>query len=1446
MDRKIGIVKIKNPFNKLDRTTSLVDYSGESLLEVRNKHFPTDIDVITSLNGKVIAKHDLEHIYLVPNDYVLFIPAIEGDDILPVLAMVALVIVAIVAPYGLAAAGIISSATAAGLGGTLISAGIMMVGGILINSFLAPTTPFIETPTISGSSLTSGGLDDSSASQTYSWNPQTTQQQGLIIPKIYGTMKATGNIIAAYIENISDSQYLNVLINLGYGPIRSIYTFKISDQLSSSFNSINIETRRGLIDQSVISNFNDTKVEYSLSRKVVYGTPIEYTTIGDNFDALEVDITFPNGLYYSNDQGGLDAISESFYVQVANLNAPSTWYCLTNTPTAYSYIEYVGQWRQGYWSLRFTDGETAGETIWMDTGAPGSSNYNDHYEGEKVSDVAAFMTYYYDNTNGSWTYSFWHWCGDVITKYATALSSATIVTGAQTNTIRRTYRIDGLQAGQYKVMVAKNTPEYNSSRYGEDMYLSAVREIHVDDFQYPKHVLVGIKALATDQLSGSFDFSCMIDGSLVRVYRPDEVTGSDGYNYRCIQSHVATVDTQPITGTNWATYWKQEGHSAVLLGTTFTVGTVYSNLSSWHTEFSNNPAWVCYDVLSQPIIKDDLTIERYDGIDPSRLDTTSFRAWADFCDELVTQGGITERRITFNGTFDSGAALWEAANKVCQMSRAVLLWNGITIKVIMDEPSTPIQMFSVGNMVADSFKETFLSLEERASELEISFINSEKGYEKDTLNIFNKDIDTNNKVSVDLVGVTKSSEVWRDGMYRLYNNQYLTRTIEFDAEVDAVACTVGDLIYVQHDVPSWSDGGRVVSATLNTVTLDKEILISEGNTYVVKIRLSDGTLVDKTITDTSGTLSTFNLSSSFDTLPDHDNVYIFGIQNNAKPFRVTGISYTSDLKYSIKAVEYNASIYNCDTDTPAYPTADYSTLETVPQVLSLTAAERLEKIRGNIEVVIDVSFKKPLSSFFKEAQIWYMDSQNTTWRYAGTSSTGYFKISGGITELVTYTIKAVSRNTLNVCEKFEDGLTTTVFISGKSTKPSDVTNFWSQGSIGGLILGWEDIADLDLKYYKLRYSTNTDDTWENSIDLAVIRGTTITLPAAQDGIYFIKAIDTSNNESDTAASLITTIPSILNWKLLETVDESVNEFNGMTLSTVGSSGGVYLDSSAYVYVQNLLDDVINLDTIQDFDLLDSYYAISGVTSSVIYTGYYESLTTLSFTEVYDARCSAELTFIGVDSANLFDDVWDFDAIVDFDGEVISGVGVQPQIALSQDGVTWNEDRVEGTDSNYYKCKKTHRSNSTNKPITGGDYLNYWELLTTWTTIGTTWETDILYDDADYQNFLIGDFKAMAYKFRLKMYTNNTTKYPLVTDLAFYADAPERSESEQDITCYSTGIHKVFTKPYFYKPKIGVTIQNAQEGDYYNLEGIDLVGFTLTIKNTGVGVDRTIDWEVRGY
>lgn len=52
---------------------------------------------------------------------------------------------------------------------------------------------------------------------------------------------------------------------------------------------------------------------------------------------------------------------------------------------------------------------------------------------------------------------------------------------------------------------------------------------------------------------GNSYFSCHSSAPGRRSYG----AGSDGKGYRCILDHVATVDTLPVTGANWATYWEE-------------------------------------------------------------------------------------------------------------------------------------------------------------------------------------------------------------------------------------------------------------------------------------------------------------------------------------------------------------------------------------------------------------------------------------------------------------------------------------------------------------------------------------------------------------------------------------------------------------------------------------------------------------------------------------------------------------------------------------------------------------------------------------------------------------------------------------------------------------------------------------------------------------------------
>ncbi|MBP7529301.1 MAG: hypothetical protein KA801_15350, partial [Syntrophorhabdaceae bacterium] len=81
---------------------------------------------------------------------------------------------------------------------------------------------------------------------------------------------------------------------------------------------------------------------------------------------------------------------------------------------------------------------------------------------------------------------------------------------------------------------------------------------------------------------------------------------------------------------------------------------------------------------------------------------------------------------------------------------------------------------------------------------------------------------------------------------------------------------------------------------------------------------------------------------------------------------------------------------------------------------------------------------------------------------------------------------------------------------------------------------------------------------------------------------------------------------------------------------------------------------------------------------------------------------------------------------------------------------------------------------------------------------------------------------------------------------FMTDMPDRRQSWQDVICGVAGLAVTFTRPFMTKPKMGITIQGAQGGDYYYLSSISTTGFEVAIKNGETNVERTIDWEAVGY
>jgi len=428
-----------------------------------------------------------------------------------------------------------------------------------------------------------------------------------------------------------------------------------------------------------------------------------------------------------------------------------------------------------------------------------------------------------------------------------------------TTPLQKNYLSTGTYTGGAAVAITKGTRcdiritktnagrIWDANRKSRYLYLSTVREVIATAFEYPGLSLLGISAIATEDLSGAMEVSCIRKGRIVNVY----------------------------------------------------------NGSIWTLQWSDNPAWVIWDILTRPVISGDgggtpYAIERYDGIDPARL-TAYLDEWyeaAEYFDDSISDGkGGYEKRIIFNGVFDFQTTIWDAVDKVCAIARCEVLRIGRNYTILVDKPdaSTPVQLFSAGNIKPGTFRRNYIDLNDRAGELEIDYQDLDLDYEMTPMLHVDQAIDSHAVKTIEGFGITRASQAWRAIYYELAKNRILKYMVEFEADIDAIACKKGDIVLV---VEPWRLGGRVVASTAaNKVTLDVAPALSAADTIAVRVNHPDTgaeTVETHTVASVAGAVVT--IADTWTVRPKKDDLYAFGpTATILKKFRVVGIVEGSEL-----------------------------------------------------------------------------------------------------------------------------------------------------------------------------------------------------------------------------------------------------------------------------------------------------------------------------------------------------------------------------------------------------------------------------------------------------------------------------------------------------------------------------------------------------------------------
>lgn len=792
--------------------------------------------------------------------------------------------------------------------GGIASGAIFGIQSLIWRSVIAMAVGMIGNAIIS--KLTAPKVDRSNSEQsnTYGWGgTETVTGQGYPLAVTYGRMKSAGLLLSRHVISDGEKQYLNLLYCAGEGELSKIEDIRINANPISNYKDVQVDIRKGTNDQTVIPNFNDNFADQSLNYELTESWNTQQVQ-GDACDAIELTIGFPNGLYYSNDSGGADRTSVTLKAEIRKVGDES-WQALplANQKGMAGHIK-----RRDAWNFIKSDNSV---------------------------------------TNTS--------------DYAGRIEEAT------NNAFYRVFRFDNLEKARYEIRMRCSAKDGKSLRHVNKVYWVQLTQIIYDDFVHPGKALIGIKALATSQLSGT-------DPKVTWIQERSEVYVFNPY--------INKYEAQP----------------------------------------ADNPAWAAYDLIHicRKIGGEYIVF----GQPHMRLDYNAFKAWADKC---KTNG------FTFNYIYDTAMRLWDALKYPEAVGRGKVIPVGTRFTCVSDYQSTPVQLFTVANIKHGSFTEEFQGVEARANSVEISFLNKDKDYERDVIPVYGDTYDESdtltNPAQVELMGCTSLEQAYKHGKHFLRCNKYEIRTVTIEAFTDAIACTVGDIILIQHDIPEWGEGGRVVAVSGQTITLDKEVSIQPGKNYQLLIRSNS--------TDIVSTFNVVNVSGLNvivkEAIPvQPDAVYAFGeVSKSAKPFRVLAITKTlSEMTRKIQCMEYYPELYVSDDGT--VPSIDY-TNHGASDIQSVGLVSDVYGANGIMYSRIGVTWQLPRDGKVSNVVVNYRNVKSDTWTYIGNypASTNATTISDVLLG-ATYEVRVQAINELG---QLTTGITKSIAIPKMQT-PEDVQN----------------------------------------------------------------------------------------------------------------------------------------------------------------------------------------------------------------------------------------------------------------------------------------------------------------------------------------------------------------------------------------------------------------------
>ena len=505
---------------------------------------------------------------------------------------------------------------------------------------------------------------------------------------------------------------------------------------------------------------------------------------------------------------------------------------------------------------------------------------------------------------------------------------------------------------------------------------------------------------------------------------------------------------------------------------------------------------------------------------------------------------------------------------------------------------------------------------------------------------------------------------------------------------------------------------------------------------------------------------------------------------SAKPFRVMGITFNEDYTVALSLIEHQDAHYTWATKTQA--TATPSTNLPNPFIIQPPASVTLDDtlVEYNDGTVIVA-----LDISIGASPDSFVDYYQVEYKLSTDSDYIIYAQGSGLNHRV---LNVIDQKIYNVRVKAVNTLgVSSTYVSANRTivgaiePPSDVTDFSCNILGQEAHLSWTQIPDLDLAYYQIRYSTLTNGSGDWANSVSLVEK--VSRPATS-----------INVPARVGTYLIKAVDKLGNFSSNATAIISnvtgIQNFNSIT------SVSEHPDFDGTLTNTAIVDDTLRLDSSElfdsasgNFDAETTRFFDSGVANADFYaSGNYEFEDVVDIGAKHTCRLTATLKQTSDDPDDLFDNRTGlFDSQnSNFDGDTPANSNAHIEIATSDDNSTYTS----------------------------------------------------------FQNFVIGNYTARYFKFRVVLTSSDLASTPVVQEVSISIDMEDRIFSGNDITSGAGAKTVTFTNPYKSDNyAVGITGQGMATGDFFLVESKTINGFNVTFKNSsGTAISKTFDFIAKGF